>query len=245
MYVMERRSYSVKVWFFPRSHVPPELDDIDHPPAIDAMAIENWGTPYAQYDLSPEVCDGTNPKLRNLHMVLEIDQCGPFAGNGKAGASMGPSNKWNPNSKGSPLRTDCSILTQKQTCEDFVNDLKGNPSDENEVWFSEAYWSIRSLRAYSLTMPPMPPTPPPGSPPGPSPMLPPPLSPWPTDSHKGGCNGTWVDVHTPHSACHTTSYRNGREFTLAFSDEFEARDRDLNAPLALRGLSLAPSSRAH
>ena len=102
---MERTNTFMKVWFFSRDAIPPELaltaEGVS--PSVLARDMHKWGLPIAYYDLRPNSCSGQ--ALGELRMVIEIDQCGPYAGNGNSNMdlelhSTSPSFAWNPNSLG-------------------------------------------------------------------------------------------------------------------------------------------------
>ena len=227
------------MWFFRRGGIPPELklhQNGEVPQAVTARSITSWGAPLAYYDLRDTACSGG--ALGELRMVIEIDQCGPFAGNGKSNLDLNlhpttASIAWNPSDLGRPATPDCSKLSGRATCETFI--LDPNHAPDAQLWFDEAYWQILSLRAYNLTTPVSSPSPP-FSPPPPSPTTPPPSPPWaPIPGPTVACNRTaawptshgndWIDMDTPADACSTISERSNRPQVLVFSDEFERPSR--------------------
>ena len=237
---------ALRVFFFPRDKIPPELEKAPagfSQPSIPVTTIhKHWPLPIAKYDLSPERCDGS--QLLPMHMSIEINQCGSFAGGPSfakppwAGANL-PTVAWNPKVMNRVDRPDCSMLTGKATCADFVWSAVDPP--DAEVWFEEAFWQIISLRYYGGVAPPSPP-PTPNPPPTPSPPPPPPPDPpmSPVAGFGTQCNSSssawamahahWIDVDTPADGCLTFSeYASPaikREaYTLVFSDEFNREGR--------------------
>ncbi|KAI9676425.1 MAG: hypothetical protein M1817_000582 [Caeruleum heppii] len=74
IYAMEWRSAGIRIWFFPRSSIPPSLDPSSPAPNPDPST---FGTPLADYPSTD--CD-INKHFRNQSIVANVDLCGTWAG---------------------------------------------------------------------------------------------------------------------------------------------------------------------
>jgi len=122
-YAMSKsQATGIQVWFWPRDSpsVPPEICQ-GAPKGQAVFPSAAWGEPVANFPMFPDYCDYYS-HFNAQRIVFDLTFCGDWAG------AVWPQ----PQSK-------CASLAD--TCVDFVNEF---PSS-----FSEAYWTINSLRVYA------------------------------------------------------------------------------------------------
>ena len=75
---MELRSAGIRIWFFPRSSIPPDINtNNDTSSSSSSPDPTSWGTPLA--DFPKTKCD-IDKHFRNQSIVANINLCGPWAG---------------------------------------------------------------------------------------------------------------------------------------------------------------------
>lgn len=114
----------VRVWFWPRGLVPPDL-------AANKPNPESWGTPYAFFSLAEHICPAR--RLQNMRLVFDTTFCGDLGS--PTFSSQCKFSK--PEAAGvAPAVQDRPLLT----CEEFVR-TRGDA-------LAEAYWVVRGLDVY-------------------------------------------------------------------------------------------------
>ncbi|KAF7170947.1 hypothetical protein CNMCM5623_003394 [Aspergillus felis] len=71
VYAMELRSDGIRIWFFPRHHIPTNIN------ASTTLDPSSWGTPLA--DFPGTKCD-IKSHFKNLKIIINIDLCGQLGG---------------------------------------------------------------------------------------------------------------------------------------------------------------------
>lgn len=121
IYAMDWRSNGIRVWFFPRTALPADLQVLSDDPTSTAVpTMADWGTATANFPGTH--CD-IDSHFKNHKIIFDTTFCGTWAGAGST---------WNASS--------CYDATTAPTCEKY---MLASPAD-----LQTAYWEVRSLNVY-------------------------------------------------------------------------------------------------
>lgn len=110
IYATEWTSDVIKIWYFPRSKVPSNIDSAPDP--------SSWGTPMASF---PSTSCDIDANFKDHQIVFDTTFCGAWAG--------------------SVWSQDATCSAKAATCQEFV---QNNPDA-----FTEAFWTINSLKVFT------------------------------------------------------------------------------------------------
>jgi hypothetical protein len=133
VYAMEWTSYFIRIWFFPRNSIPDCIHQGRPDPDSFGPSITQFATPVANFMPADNTTCDIDSHFKNHNIIINIDLCGDLAA-GYNGASGDGANY---------AATSCPQVAGcggAYSCGAFV----GNHPQA----FSEAYWSINSLRVY-------------------------------------------------------------------------------------------------
>ncbi|CCG81714.1 Glycosyl hydrolase [Taphrina deformans PYCC 5710] len=123
-YAMDWRSTGIRVWFFPRTALPSDLQVLSDDPTSTAVpTMQNWGQAVANYPAGN--CD-IDSHFKNHKIIFDLTFCGDWAG---------AASSWN--------TTTCYDATTAPTCAKY---MANSPSD-----LADAYFEIKSLNVYQYS----------------------------------------------------------------------------------------------
>jgi hypothetical protein len=124
VYAMEWTSYFIRVWFFPRDSIPSCIHDGKPDPDLFGPSLTRFETPAANFmPVDNATCD-IDSHFIDHNIIINIDFCGDL-GSAKYGNSTCP---------------QLPNMSPKDSCGNFVG--------SNPQAFTDAFWTINSLKVY-------------------------------------------------------------------------------------------------
>jgi hypothetical protein len=133
VYVMEWTSYFIRIWFFPRHSIPDSIHRGIPDPDSFGPAINIFEPPAANFMPTDNATCDIDSRFKDHNIIINIDLCGDLGAGPEGTSGIGEFY----------AATDCPQLPNTNgsfSCGTFVGNNPGA--------FTEAYWSINSLKVY-------------------------------------------------------------------------------------------------